>query len=164
MKKRDTDISKAELQDAIVRQKRRKAEMKEGTDKAMNAFVNYLTDSDGEESEEFKKELERIVHSGRFSPQDIKRLSELANNRPISQAQIEQERSRLQLLNEQKRKILDRQKKIAKEMHMVEAAYNRGELTPEQLQKYADEFADELMKLEDETAGIDLSAFFGRKR
>ena len=174
----ESDITVGQLQEAFKAAKLRKQETKEGTAKAMKAFVGFLTgekEDDGGEASEFKKILTEIVDSGRFSPSDIKRLMEAkekANGGPpeLSQAKIEQEKSRLKILTEEKERVLGRQMGIAQRMQQVERDYEAGVITEVELEKYADIFAEELVQVETgddgvkKDKGIDLAVFFGGKK
>jgi chromosome segregation ATPase len=106
-----------------------------------------------------EKQLDYIRNRGQFSTEDVKKIQE--------EAKKQRSDDFLETLLEESKKATEIKEKydvLVDEMKALDAQYEAGEISMEELQTHADRIADKIdnMKAEDrQGAGVDLGVFFG---
>lgn len=153
-----TPLDSEGLREALVRKKVREKKKVESTAAAMDAYKEYMR-GQGKLSPLMEKQLDYIRNRGQFSTEDVKKIQE--------EAKKQRSDDFLETLLEESKKATEIKEKydvLVDEMKALDAQYEAGEISMEELQTHADRIADKIdnMKAEDrQGAGVDLGVFFG---
>lgn len=153
-----TKIDSDSLREACVRRRQREKKKVDSTNAAMDAYKNYMREQ-GRLTPILEKQLDYIIERGSINAETVKELQKESSGK--------RDEDFFGKLPEESKKATEIKEKydvLVEEMKAMEARYEAGEITMNDLTAYADQVAYKIdaMKSEDrETPGVDLSVFFG---